>query len=33
MGSKGPRKMRVLAPAINSNNETAIWKPMTVGNI
>ena len=30
MGSKGPRKMRVLSPAINANNEGAIWKPMNV---
>ncbi|OMJ77625.1 hypothetical protein SteCoe_22751 [Stentor coeruleus] len=28
MGSKGPRKMRVLAPAFNTNNESSIWKPM-----
>lgn len=33
MGSKGPRKMRVLAPAFNTNNESSVWKPMNVRSI
>lgn len=33
MGSKGPRKMRVLTPGLSANNEAAIWKPMNVKNI
>ncbi|OMJ85224.1 hypothetical protein SteCoe_13540 [Stentor coeruleus] len=28
MGSKGPRKMRVLTPGLAANGESAIWKPM-----
>lgn len=33
MGSKGPRKMRVLTPGLSTNNESAIWKPMNVKSI
>ena len=32
MGSKGPRKMRVLLPAISESGESVIWKPMNVKN-
>jgi hypothetical protein len=30
MGSKGPRKMRVLVPAVNEAGESTIWRPMNV---
>ena len=33
MGSKGPRKMHVLAPATQESGESSIWKPMNVKNI
>jgi len=33
MGSKGPRKMHVLAPATQESGEISIWKPMNVRTI
>jgi tubby-related protein 1 len=29
LGSKGPRKMRVLIPAIDKEDNICTWKPMT----
>ena len=30
MGSKGPRKMHAISPAVHESGDFAIWKPMNV---